>query len=214
MYAETIHGGSPSIGFEPQDPVDNSRSPDLVDGRVLLPLDPFLAFGLTLPRASGGMTFEGAEGLRGTVAAAVAGFLGDTSVAARFAGCALRLAAEGSKLFKAVLFDLGRVLADSIGFPCSSGLFSRDWDADTGSVTFLGTGILEPVSGLAGMSPSPSSVPFKAAAVSGVLGSRACDEFFLLLECASGPILLVLLWLLSLRGLLRERGCGRIMPAA
>lgn len=50
-----------------------------------------------------------------------------------------------------------------------------------GSGLFFGTGIREPVSGLAGVSASPSSAPFKAAEVSGVLGSSACDEFFLLL---------------------------------
>lgn len=191
----------------------SSRSPDRVDGRVLLllPLDPFLDLGLTLPRASGGMVFEGAEGFRGTVVTAC--FLGDISVAERFAGCAFRLAG-GSKLFKVVLFDLGRVLAGSIRLSCSSGLFSRDCDAEMGSGLFLGIGIREPVSGLAGTSPSPSSAPFKMADVSGVLGSKVCDEFFLLLVELSAPILLVLLWLLSLRGLLRERGCGRIMPAA
>lgn len=103
--------------------MDSSRSPDRVDGRVLLlPFDPFFPFGLTLPRASGGMVLAGADCFRGTV---TVGFFGDMSVAARFAGCVLRVA-EGSKPFKVVLFDLGRVLTGSIRFSCSSGLFSRD----------------------------------------------------------------------------------------
>lgn len=222
LYADTSHGGSPSIGLEP---MDSSRSPDLVEGRALLLAAPFLAFGLTFPRASGGIDLAGAEPFRGPVGVC---FLGDRSVvAARLAGCALKVG-EGSRFFKVVLFDLDRAFGISIRFSSSSGLFSLFINLSLsrccegmGSGLFLGTGMREPPAGLAGASPSASassigleSQPLIASDVSGVLGSIACDEFFLDLDELSCIGFLALLWLLSLRGLLRDRDWGRVMPAA
>jgi hypothetical protein len=104
MYAETIQGGSPSIGLL-LEPGDISRSPDLVDGRVVPP--PLLVESLLCPPRVFGRPAAPFGGLAGAdvflVAAPAGAFLGDESVAERFGWPALFVALPRLPLLERVL---------------------------------------------------------------------------------------------------------------